>query len=434
MTKEEMLALLEGYLSAWQRRDAVACYKVYAQDARMDDPTLTAPLQGHSAIRAYFRDNFAKMPANTTRQLLQVGLGNNCIFFEWVIKSMDEQGLRQDSKGTSVWEVRDGQVVWDRSYWYYEKLGNLMSESKQITVTRPQDFDAFWQETIQEMTGLPRDFQVTPDPLRSNEEAEIFQVRYRSLGGVRIFGWYGFPRGQGVYPAILLLPGYGSYDWPPRAWARAGFAAFILQPRGHMGSDEDYCPGFPGLVADGLEDRYQYSYRGVYADCWLAFQFLLNRPELDSKHIATTGRSQGGALALITAGLCPEVAAVAADVPFLTGIQTAFKLADGYAYAEIGDYLQVNPERAEAVWTTLSYFDVLNFAGQITCPVLLSLGLRDAQCPPVTGQALFETLPGSHKVLREYPNAGHEGGGVAHDGFKLAWLREQLSASQIRSS
>src|SRR5687767_3545801 len=101
-----------------------------------------------------------------------------------------------------------------------------MSEPKQITVTRPLDFDAFWQATIQEVAQLPRDFQVTPDPLRSNEEAEIFQVCFRSLGGVRIFGWYGFPRGQGVCSAILLLPGYGSYDWPPRAWARDGFAAF----------------------------------------------------------------------------------------------------------------------------------------------------------------------------------------------------------------
>ena len=112
-----MVRLLEGYIAAWRRRDVEACAGIYAADARMDDSTFSQPLHGSRAIEAYFAESFAAMPENTTREIHNVGVGEKCIFFEWTISSIDEAGVAGGSKGISAWDVEDGRVVWDRSYW-----------------------------------------------------------------------------------------------------------------------------------------------------------------------------------------------------------------------------------------------------------------------------------------------------------------------------
>ena len=64
-------------------------------------------------IERYFVQGFADRPADTTREIVNTALGENQIFFEWTIDSASG-----GSTGISVWDVVDGRVVWDRSYWH----------------------------------------------------------------------------------------------------------------------------------------------------------------------------------------------------------------------------------------------------------------------------------------------------------------------------
>jgi len=94
--------------------------------------------------------------------------------------------------------------------------------------------------------------------------------------------------------------------------------------------------------------------------------------------------------------------------------------------AGIADYLAAFPERAEAVRRNLSYFDNINLAPQITCPVLVSCGMQDIVCPPECTYAAYNKIR-SVKEMAVYPQAGHEGGGAAHQLRKLKFLARQSS-------
>ena len=269
---------------------------------------------------------------------------------------------------------------------------------------RPADFDQFWDETRAELASIPADLRYEPEPLRSNDTVETYAVRFTSLGGARIFAWLCVPRG----------------------WAALGYAALQVSPRGHHRSDGEIAPGFPGYMTAGIEDPRTYVYRGAYCDVWRAVDVLLDRPEVDRARIGVTGGSQGGALSLVAAAGRPEIVAVAADVPFLTGIRDSLRLGGSYPYEEIKDYLRLRPEAEARVLATLDYVDTLNFADRITVPTLLSAGLSDDVCPPETAYALYNRLRGPRDI-RSYPYTGHEGGGLSHLLLKQAWLAVHLA-------
>ena len=105
--------MLAAYLAAWRRGDASACIGFYAGDARMEDPLLPSPLEGRDRIEEYFRRGFTERAAGTTRDLVAVAIVESRIFFEWTIDSAEG-----GSRGVSVWEVEDGEIKRDRSYWH----------------------------------------------------------------------------------------------------------------------------------------------------------------------------------------------------------------------------------------------------------------------------------------------------------------------------
>ena len=61
-------------------------------------------------------------------------------------------------------------------------------------VVKPDDFDQFWQEIMEEVDSIPLNVSIELDSLRSNEEVEGYEVKYDSLDGLRIAGWYCLPR------------------------------------------------------------------------------------------------------------------------------------------------------------------------------------------------------------------------------------------------
>src|SRR5262249_39783637 len=76
-------------------------------------------------------------------------------------------------------------------------------------------------------------------------------------------------------------------------------------------------------------------------------------------------------------------------------------------YLEIAAYCQRRPEACEAAFETLSYFDNLNLAAGVTCPVLMSVGLQDVCCPPSSIFAVFNQLT-SEKEMKIFPYGEHE--------------------------
>ena len=308
-----------------------------------------------------------------------------------------------------------------------DSMSSVDPAQYQSTVKRPADFDEFWEGLLAQAARIPLDAAVDLDPLRSTPEVDVYDVRYNSLDGIRIAGWYCLPRERsGRIPAIALMPGYVSEPAIPRDTARKGYAAFAVSPRGKLRSNHQFNPGYPGLLTHNIVDRNTYSYRGFYVDAVRVIDFLLERDEVDSDRIGVTGGSQGGGLTISTAALRPEVRAAAAVAPYLCGFMDAVELLHTYPYQEIRDYLRLHPERTERVRETLAYFDGVNFAPRVTCPTTVFVGLQDNVCPPETGYAAFNALGARDKKIYSYDGHGHDAGRFYHSAIVDEFFQTHL--------
>ena len=280
---------------------------------------------------------------------------------------------------------------------------------------KPADFDAFWDDVRRQADNIPLAPEVVADPLRSTDDVSVFEISFTSLDHIRIAGWYCRPAEfTGTLPALLTLPGYQSDPRIPSDWARRGYAVLNVAPRGKLRSSHQFNPGIPNLLTHNIVDRHTYAYRGLYADAWRGLDALLSQPEIDPARVGMVGSSQSGGLTVVTAALRPEIKAASAGAPFLCAIDDAIHLTDTYPYQEINDYMNAHPDSRDAVMETLSYFDGVNFADKVACPLIMNIGLRDNICPPDTGRAVFEAIGSADKTLYPYVDQGHEAGAHLH--------------------
>ncbi len=75
---------------------------------------------------------------------------------------------------------------------------------------------------------------------------------------------------------------------------------------------------------------------------------------------------------------------------------------------------------------TLSYFDTMNLADQITCPTLVDIGMKDETCPYRTVMPVFERIPGM-KAIHIYPDLDHNPC-TDFNAHAMSWLRRYLGA------
>ena len=104
----------------------------------------------------------------------------------------------------------------------------------------------------------------------------------------------------------------------------------------------------------------------------------------------------------------------------------SIQLTSTYPYQEIVDYLRLHPEQQSAVEKSVSYFDGVNLASKVTCPIIVSLGLQDNVCPPETGYSLFEAISSKDKRLYAYDGHGHDAGQFTHAAIIDAFFAKHL--------
>jgi cephalosporin-C deacetylase len=295
------------------------------------------------------------------------------------------------------------------------------------------DFDDFWRHTLAEhgRAGTAARFERVDSPL---ETIETFDVTFPGFDGQPVKAWLHLPRHRaGRLPCVVQYMGYGTGRGTPVTlqnllYSAAGYANLIVDNRGQAGSDTSDGDGTQavqasGFLTKGVLSPKTFYYRRLIVDAVRAVHAAAGHPEVDTTRVAVAGGSQGAALALATAALDDTPIAVLADLPFLSHVRRAADAASAGPYLELTELGRARPELIDRAFTTLSYFDGMNFASRSTAPARFSAALMDDVAPASTVFAAYNHYAGP-KAIDIYPFNGHEGGGQLAAERRLTFLRE----------
>lgn len=292
-----------------------------------------------------------------------------------------------------------------KTYEHHIKVGFSVNKIKPYT-QEPQDFRSFWQKNVEELKQVPMSYtkELYKDYCTDKIDCYLVKLQIDKMGH-SMYGFLFYPKNAqpGKHPVVLCPPGAGikTIKDPMRNkyYAENGFVRFEveihgLDPRIPSETFGEISRAFNdrngGYLANGLENKDIYYMKHVYVGLVRCIDFLTSLPEWDGKNVAVQGGSQGGALAIIAAGLDSRVTQCVANHPALSDMAgyAAKGGTGGYPHFCRQPLILSNKD----CLNTLAYFDVVNFARYVKAPTYLTWGYNDVTCPPTTSYAVWNTL------------------------------------------
>lgn len=292
-----------------------------------------------------------------------------------------------------------------KTYEHHIKVGFSVDKIKPYT-QEPQDFRSFWQKNVEELKQVPMSYtkELYKDYCTDKIDCYLVKLQIDKMGH-SMYGFLFYPKNAqpGKHPVVLCPPGAGikTIKDPMRNkyYAENGFVRFEveihgLDPRISSETFGEISRAFNdrngGYLANGLENKDIYYMKHVYVGLVRCLDFLTSLPEWDGKNVAVQGGSQGGALAIIAAGLDSRVTQCVANHPALSDMAGYAAKGGTGGYPHFCRQPQILSNKD--CLNTLAYFDVVNFARYVKAPTYLTWGYNDVTCPPTTSYAVWNTL------------------------------------------
>jgi cephalosporin-C deacetylase-like acetyl esterase len=257
---------------------------------------------------------------------------------------------------------------------------------------RPADFDAFWDAKLKEIATVP--FNAAIEKTESGrDDVDYWKITLDGYRGTKIRGQLAKPAAtklkQGQRLPALFIPQWAGVYPLEKGWVtdRASQGWLVLNILAHdlpidepaKFYEEQNAGPLQEYWAIGNDDRDASYFLRMYLSCYQAADYLAKRPDWNGRTLVVTGASQGGQQALVTAAIYPKATAALALVP----------AGSDMLGPDVGRspgwprwYDRTQGKDAAKVHEASRYFDVVNFAPRIKCPVLVGFGLVDEVCPP----------------------------------------------------
>lgn len=295
-----------------------------------------------------------------------------------------------------------------KTYTHHVKVGFSPEQLKPFT-KNPADFDEFWAKNIDDVQKLPLKFTKEKVEKYSTDEFDCYLIKLRvDKQGHHVYAYLTMPKKAGKYPVVLCPPGAGikTIKEPMKRtyYVKNGFIRMEMEIHGLNPeiSTEDFADMSKAFnstnnayLENGLDNRDNYYMKHVYQACVRCIDYLTSLDEWDGKNVIVQGGSQGGALAIITAGLDKRVTQCVANHPALSDMA-------GYLGDKCGGYPHFN--RSNQMLTpdkvkTMQYYDVVNFARRVKAETYITWGYNDNVCPPTTSYIVYNLISAPKEAL-----------------------------------
>ncbi len=272
--------------------------------------------------------------------------------------------------------------------------------------SEPADFDAFWQRQKTRLAQIPIDPKIKP--YKVNDYSTTYEVNLASIENRRVYGYLTVPNATGPFPGVIVLPSFGNTPGlvqPDVAAAEFGGAISLAISIMNTPPDQTDPKGFnPDIGTNPDSIFYKYALMAAVR----GIDYLFTRPDFDKKNLCALGVSQGGGLALLTAGLDKRVTLLAASNPSHcqhTGLR--YNKPSGFPYyIYFSKLAHGTAEHEKATASAVKYYEGAFFARRFTGPVLFSISYKDDVNAPSTTFAAYNQFRGP-VFLVHHREGGH---------------------------
>jgi cephalosporin-C deacetylase len=284
-----------------------------------------------------------------------------------------------------------------------------MREQFKPPTTRPEDFSAFWNSTRLQLEQMDPKVQRDSTIAGGVHGISGQVISFLSLGQVRVSAYLLQWQDQQPRPLVINSHGYGSHCRPRWDWAKQGVNVLSIDIRGFGISQTALpIPSRWGYVLTGIDTPESSVIRGAVCDYTQAARVGQELCWDRTSKLVFEGVSFSGGLALMSQAILGQADLLAIGVPtfgWAEGRNLFVKYGSG---AEISRYLARRPDHVEDTMVVLRYFDSVNFADWVNCPVVLALGLKDDVVPAKTVYAIANHLQVPYELL-EFPVSHTDG-------------------------
>lgn len=297
-----------------------------------------------------------------------------------------------------------------KKYSHHVKVGFSPDKIKPYT-EMPDGFMDFWKNNIKEASEFPLKYTKEKAEEYCTEKIDCYIIKLQlNNRGQAVYGYLFYPKNAKPEscPVVLSPPGAGIKTikeplrhkyYAEEGFIRLEFEIHGLNPTMSEEQFKEISNAFNGkengYLTNGLDNKDNYYMKRVYLSCLRCIDLLTSLPEWDGKNVIVQGGSQGGALAMITAGLDKRVTACVVNHPALSDMA-------GYMAGRAGGYPHFFRTRGmdtKEKLETMSYYDVVNFARLIKADTFMTWGFNDNTCPPTTSYAVYNTLECNKEAL-----------------------------------
>lgn len=270
---------------------------------------------------------------------------------------------------------------------YSECREDLLKEQI-IEQNKLDDFEAFWQDRIAALREIPVSFERKKLDTPYEKSFLTYQVSFTTHDKTVVEALFSVPVGREgeKLPCVAYFHGGGGKKRLYHAVLATGVCCFAIDVRSQGGTTIDRAEYGIGdtmgsLMTRGITDKDRFYMKNIYLDAVRAMDVIARMPEVDPSRIVTFGQSQGGALSVVASAFSGLSRKCYVSEPSYCCLRRRVELGTG-VFSATNDFLKRCPEYTDAVFETLTYFDINNIVSFLSVPADFCLALADPICLP----------------------------------------------------